>query len=212
MNAGAAIARGDVLLFLHADTRLPTNADELILEGLAQSRRAWGRFDVSIDGKHPLLPVVAASMNTRSRLTGIATGDQAMFVTRDAFDAAGGFPEIALMEDIELSRRLKRISPPLCLRARVTTSGRRWERRGVVAHDPADVAAAARAFLRRVAREPRAALQRLIPRRQVLSVRRADGRAFPHNVRDGPAPSGDASWLGSSCSSLGFRKSAGPWA
>ena len=132
MNAGAAIARGDILMFLHADTRLPANADEMILAGLTQLRRAWGRFDVSIDGKHPLLPLVAAFMNARSRLTGVATGDQAMFITLDAFMAAGGFPEIALMEDIELSRRLKRISSPLCLRARVTTSGRRWERRGVL--------------------------------------------------------------------------------
>jgi len=132
MNAGAAIARRDILLFLHADTRLPPDADELILDGLAQSQRAWGRFDVSIDGKHPLLPLVAALMNARSRLTGIATGDQAMFVTRDAFLAAARFPEIVLMEDIELARRLKRISPPFCLHARVTTSGRRWERRGVL--------------------------------------------------------------------------------
>ena len=132
MNAGAAVAHGDVLLFLHADTRLADDADRLIIDGLAQSGRAWGRFDVTIEGRHPLLPVVAASMNIRSRLTGIATGDQAMFVTRKAFDAAGGFPEIALMEDIELSRRLKRISVPLCLGERVTTSGRRWERRGVL--------------------------------------------------------------------------------
>ena len=132
MNAGAAIARRDILLFLHADTRLPPDADELILDGLAQSQRAWGRFDVSIDGRHPLLPLVAALMNARSRLTGIATGDQAMFVTRDAFLAAARFPEIVLMEDIELARRLKRISPPFCLHARVTTSGRRWERRGVL--------------------------------------------------------------------------------
>ena len=100
------------------------------MEGLTQS--AWGRFDVVIDGKHLLLPVVAAFMNIRSRLTGIATGDQAMFMTRDAFSAAGGFPAIALMEDIALSKRLRRVSPPLCLRARVTTSGRRWESRGVL--------------------------------------------------------------------------------
>ncbi len=132
MNAGAAAAHGDVLLFLHADTRLPRPADTLIREGLAQFGRAWGRFDVSIEGRHPLLPVVAAFMNARSRLTGIATGDQAIFVTRDAFAAAGGYPGIALMEDIELARRLKRISRPLCLRARVTTSGRRWEQRGVL--------------------------------------------------------------------------------
>jgi rSAM/selenodomain-associated transferase 2 len=132
MNAGAAVAGGDVLLFLHADTRLPPNADRLIIDGLAQSGRRWGRFDVTIEGAHPLLPFVAASMNARSRLTGIATGDQAMFVTREAFNAAGEFPEIALMEDITLARRLKRVSPPLCLRARVRTSGRRWESRGVL--------------------------------------------------------------------------------
>jgi rSAM/selenodomain-associated transferase 2 len=132
MNAGAAVARGDVLLFLHADTRLPPDADRLIVDGLARSRRAWGRFDVAIDGNHPLLPVVAAFMNARSRLTGVATGDQAMFMTRTAFDAAGGFPEIALMEDIAFAQRLKHISPPLCLRARVTTSGRRWKTRGVL--------------------------------------------------------------------------------
>ena len=132
MNAGAAGAGGDVLLFLHADTRLPPGADALIGEGLAHAQRAWGRFDVTIDGRHPLLPLVARLMNARSRLTGIATGDQAMFVTRDVFSAAGGFPAIALMEDIALSARLKRISAPLCLRARVTTSGRRWESHGVL--------------------------------------------------------------------------------
>jgi rSAM/selenodomain-associated transferase 2 len=121
-----------VLLFLHADTRLPVDADRLIAEGLAQSHCKWGRFDVAIQGRHPLFPAIAASMNTRSRLTGIATGDQAMFMTREAFNAAGGFPEIALMEDITLARDLKRISPPFCLRARVTTSGRRWETRGVL--------------------------------------------------------------------------------
>jgi len=132
MNAGAAIARGNVLLFLHADTRLPPDADRLIIDGLAQSGRRWGRFDVTIEGAHPLLPLVAATMNARSRLTGITTGDQAMFVTREAFTTVGGFPAIALMEDITLARNLKRVSRPLSLRQRVTTSGRRWQKRGVL--------------------------------------------------------------------------------
>jgi rSAM/selenodomain-associated transferase 2 len=132
MNAGAGMARGNVLMFLHADTRLPADADQQVLNALARLDRAWGRFDVTIDGAHPLLRVIAGAMNLRSRLTGITTGDQAMFATRKAYDAVGGFPEIALMEDITLARNLKRVSRPLCLRARVTTSGRRWERRGVV--------------------------------------------------------------------------------
>lgn len=132
MNAGAASARGDVLLFLHADTRLPHDADCGMLDGLAASHRAWGRFDVTIEGQHPLLRGIALMMNLRSRLTGIATGDQAMFMTRKAFEQAGGFPDIALMEDIVMSKRLKRFGRPLCLSERVTTSGRRWEQRGVV--------------------------------------------------------------------------------
>jgi rSAM/selenodomain-associated transferase 2 len=132
MNAGAAVAKGAVLLFLHADTTLPPNADTLVLNGLGHSGRAWGRFDVRIEGASPLLPLVATLMNARSRITGIATGDQAMFVTRAAFDAAGGFAEIALMEDVALSKRLKRVGPPLCLAACVITSGRRWDQRGVL--------------------------------------------------------------------------------
>lgn len=131
MNAGAAAASGKVLLFLHADTRLPKNADRLVLDELFRSPRQWGRFDLRFDAGG-LLRLVAIMMNTRSRATGIATGDQAMFMTRAAFDSVGGFPPIALMEDVALSARLKRVSRPLCLRARVTTSGRRWQRHGLM--------------------------------------------------------------------------------
>ena len=132
MNAGAEKATGDVLLFLHADTRLPPAAEHVILNRLEHTGRAWGRFDVTIAGRHPMLAVVSRLMNIRSRMTGIATGDQAIFVKRDAFAAAGGYPPIALMEDIALCKRLKRIGPPLCLAERVVTSGRRWERHGVL--------------------------------------------------------------------------------
>jgi rSAM/selenodomain-associated transferase 2 len=132
MNAGAAAAHGEVLLFLHADTRLPADSDRIIAEGLDRTHRVWGRFDVRIAGKSPLLPIVAWSMNLRSRATGICTGDQAIFVTRAAFDAAGGYGDMPLMEDVALSAALKRLSRPLSLRDRVTTSGRHWEKRGVI--------------------------------------------------------------------------------
>ena len=130
MNAGARVASGDILLFLHADTRLPPGSDDLVRESLTKGR-VWGRFDVRIEGGR-FLGTIATLMNQRSRLTGIATGDQAIFVARDAFAATGGYPDIPLMEDIVLSRRLKRLSRPACLKARVTTSGRRWERNGVL--------------------------------------------------------------------------------
>ena len=113
-------------------TALPDDAPRLIALGLQAAGRAWGRFDVTIAGSHPLLAAVSMLMNARSRWSGIATGDQAIFVTRPAFAAVGGFPEIALMEDVEISKRLKRLSPPLCVRARAVTSARRWERDGVV--------------------------------------------------------------------------------
>jgi rSAM/selenodomain-associated transferase 2 len=127
MNAGAAAATGDALLFLHADTRLPPRAEQAVAGALRA--HAWGRFDVRIDGRSPLLALIAYFMNLRSRVTGIATGDQAIFVRRVAFR---GYPEIALMEDIAYSRSMKRTSPPACLSERVLTSGRRWERNGVI--------------------------------------------------------------------------------
>ena len=130
MNAGAAAASADRLLFLHADTRLPPLADVQVVQALAGGA-CWGRFDVRIAGRPPMLRVVAALMNLRSRLSGIATGDQAIFVSRAAFVQVGGYPVQPLMEDIELSRRLKRLGRPACLRTQVCTSGRRWEQRGV---------------------------------------------------------------------------------
>jgi len=131
MNAGAAVARGDFLLFLHVDTRLPANADTDIREGLARSGRAWGRFDIRFD-REGVMSMIAFMMNLRSRLTGVTTGDQAIFVTRTAFDAVGGFPPLALMEDIALSARLKHFSRPACLRARAITSARRWRKHGTL--------------------------------------------------------------------------------
>lgn len=131
MNAGAAHASGEMLLFLHADTVLPLNADALIRQALANGVHVWGRFDVRIVGKSAWLPVIATLMNLRSRLTGIATGDQAIFMTQTAFVALKGFTAQPLMEDIDMSRRLLKLSSPACLRQEVVTSGRRWDTRGV---------------------------------------------------------------------------------
>ena len=131
MNAGAAAARGLVLLFLHADTRLPCGWAEQVRDSLGNRGHEWGRFDVRLDGAHPMLRVVERAMNLRSRLSGIATGDQAIFVTRAAFREAGGFPDIALMEDVALSRALRTRSRPVCLRRTAITSSRRWERHGI---------------------------------------------------------------------------------
>jgi len=135
MNAGARAALADpavdVLLFLHVDTRLPADA----LQALSAARvgaTAWGRYDVRIEGRSAALRIVAGLMNLRSRWTGICTGDQCLFATRALFEALGGFAEQPLMEDIEFSRRARRLARPIALAARVTTSGRRWERHGVV--------------------------------------------------------------------------------
>ncbi len=139
MNAGAAASRSlvanapataDTLLFLHADTALPEQADQWIQQAL-QGGAVWGRFDVRIDSPRPVFRLIETLMNLRSRWSGVATGDQAVFVRRTAFEAVGGFEDIALMEDIALSRALLRLSRPVCLRQRVTTSARRWEQQGV---------------------------------------------------------------------------------
>jgi len=127
MNAGARAATGFALVFLHADTLLPPLADQVVFSSL--KTHIWGRFDVKIDGRHALLKLVGCAMNLRSRLTGIATGDQAIFVRREAFS---GFPEIALMEDVAFCKRMKRLGPPARVRETVLTSGRRWESRGVL--------------------------------------------------------------------------------
>jgi rSAM/selenodomain-associated transferase 2/rSAM/selenodomain-associated transferase 1 len=129
LNAGAAATHADALLFLHADTQLPANADRLIEQAVQRGHR-WGRFDVRIEGRHALLPLVAWCMNQRSRLTGITTGDQALFVQRRLFESVGGFAAMPLMEDVDLSQRLKAVEAPACLRERVTTSGRRWDQHG----------------------------------------------------------------------------------
>jgi len=129
MNDGAQHASSEVLLFLHADTQLPGNAVELIQQSLPQKK--WGRFDVRLSGKQPLLRVVELMMNWRSRLSGIASGDQAIFIRRDLFESIGGYADIPLMEDIAISKSLKRHGRPACIKTRLTTSSRRWEENGI---------------------------------------------------------------------------------
>ncbi len=131
MNAGAAAATGDILLFLHADTRLPVGAVASICEALLSPSAAWGRFNVRITGQAFMFRIIAWFMNHRSRLTGIVTGDQAIFIKRSLFEQLGGFPELPLMEDVAFSKRLKSVSRPVALKSKVTTSGRRWEEKGI---------------------------------------------------------------------------------
>jgi rSAM/selenodomain-associated transferase 2 len=130
MNCGARAARSDVLLFLHADTYLPARALARVRDVIAGGR-VWGRFDVRLSGEAAAFRVIERMMNWRSAITGIATGDQALFVRTDIFRVLGGFPDIALMEDIELSTRLKWVERPARLRERVVSSSRRWERDGL---------------------------------------------------------------------------------
>lgn len=131
MRAGAAAAKGSVFWFLHADSGIPESADQLILEALENSSAQWGRFDIALSDRHPLLLCVAFMMNLRSSLTSIATGDQGIFVSRSLYDRSGGIPSIPLMEDIAFSRTLKAHSRPACVSERLTTSARRWNRHGI---------------------------------------------------------------------------------
>ncbi len=131
MNKGAEIASGDVLLFLHVDTVLPDDGIAAIMNRVNSDQEVWGRFDVCLSGNRKLFRVIETMMNWRSRVSGIATGDQAIFVTRYLFQRMQGFADIPLMEDVELCRRLKKIQSPVCLSQRVITSSRRWELEGV---------------------------------------------------------------------------------
>lgn len=132
MNAGAEYAKNDILLFLHADTILPDNADKLINQALQEDDKSWGRFDVRLSGKAWLLRIVERMINWRSCFTGIATGDQAIFVKASTFKQIDGFADLPIMEDIDLSRRLKRIKRPVCIKTPVITSSRRWEENGII--------------------------------------------------------------------------------
>ncbi len=133
MNAGASVARGKVLLFLHADTQLPRNVLKILRPLAEKSSAAWGRFDVRLSGKHPAFRVIERMISWRSRMTGIATGDQAIFVKAQVFRAIGGFPDQPLMEDIEICRTLKsRYGRPFCIREPVLTSSRKWEQEGIL--------------------------------------------------------------------------------
>jgi len=130
MNSGAELAAGDILLFLHADTALPVGVERILSE--IEGDNFWGRFDVRLSGNRSIFRVIEAMMNLRSRITSVATGDQAIFVTSSLFEKVGGYPEIALMEDIAISKQLRKIVKPVCVRNRVVTSSRRWEDRGVI--------------------------------------------------------------------------------
>lgn len=130
MNSGAACAHYDVLWFLHADTLISDNAVEQIQQAL--NKNDWGRFNVKLSGSNILFRLIEKMMNVRSCLTGIATGDQGIFVKKDIFNAVNGYPNIPLMEDIEISKKLKLISRPICIKEKLTTSSRRWEEKGIL--------------------------------------------------------------------------------
>jgi rSAM/selenodomain-associated transferase 2 len=132
MRAGAERARGDWMWFIHGDTRVSAAAVTALLRTLDDPRACWGRFDVRLDGEAWPLRVIERLINLRSRLSGIATGDQALFMRRDLYHRLGGWPDLPIMEDVAMSRALKTLARPRCLREPVHTSSRRWERHGVL--------------------------------------------------------------------------------
>ena len=132
MNTGANSANGQYLLFLHADTQMPLTTQSALFTTLKQTP-VWGRFDIALSGQTIILQIVATFMNWRSRLTGIATGDQGIFVQQTQFTTIGQFPNIALMEDIAISRKLRKVSRPTCIAQPLITSSRRWESAGSMA-------------------------------------------------------------------------------
>jgi len=132
MNAGARESHGDVLVFVHADTTVPSSFAADIASALSDPAVVGGRFDVRLDSSALPYRIIGAMISIRSRISRTGTGDQAIFVRRDVFDRLGGFPELELCEDLEFARRLKRAGRVACLRARVTTSARRWSRDGVI--------------------------------------------------------------------------------
>ena len=130
MNLGATLSRSDIVCFVHADTIVPQDIDELIIAAVNKDR-CWGRFSIRLSGSHWFFRIIEKMMNLRSCLTGIATGDQTIFIKKDIFDRLGGYADIPIMEDIQISKRLKNISRPVCLSNTVTTSSRRWEQKGI---------------------------------------------------------------------------------
>lgn len=131
LNAGAAVAVHSILWFVHADTAVPANSASIVARAL-KNTPSWGRFNVKFTSPKAAFSVIAFFINWRSRLTGVATGDQAIFISRELFDSVNGFPDLPLMEDVDISKALKRHQPPVCLKERVTTSSRRWEKNGVL--------------------------------------------------------------------------------
>ena len=130
MNRGIEVASGEVLLFLHADTRLPEDGLDSVIAAV-EDGCYWGRFNVRLSGAHFMFRIIERMMNIRSCITGVATGDQAMFVSRESISIVGKFPQLPLMEDVQFSKQLKELGWPACLTQRVVTSSRRWESRGV---------------------------------------------------------------------------------